>query len=71
MAFRQFVQPVYRKVSTKNTIRTPKSSPKRTITPKLMSQPINAFNITMNQGIQREKKKLKNEHILQASSGWS
>jgi hypothetical protein len=26
---------------------------------KLMSQPINAFNITMNQGIQREKKNWK------------
>lgn len=54
MAFGQFVQPVYGKVDTKNTIRTPRSSPKRTITPKLMSQPINAFNITMNQGIQQK-----------------
>lgn len=59
MAFGQFVQPAYGKVDTKNTIRTPKSSPKRTITPKLMSQPINAFNITMNQGIQRKKQEKK------------
>ena len=59
MAFGQFVQPVYGKLNTKNTIRTPKSSPKGTITPRLMSQPINAFNITMNQGIQQKKKKNK------------
>jgi hypothetical protein len=59
MAFGQFVQPAYGKVNTENTIRTPKSSPKKeslTITPKLMSQPINAFNITMNQGIPTRKR---------------
>lgn len=63
MAFQQFVQPAYGKVDTKNTIGTPKSSPKRTITPKLMSQPINALNITMNQGIQPNNKKKKKSNV--------